>query len=143
MAATDSPFRVGDVCLEEMKAACPELKVVVIDIHAEATSEKQATGWWFDGRASLVIGTHTHVPTADARVLPKGTAYQGDAGMTGAYEGIIGFDPKNILERFRFQTPRGMETATRDARLCGALVDRDAAGGEGREIHPTDEQLGS
>lgn len=107
MAATDSPFRVGDVCLAEMKAACPELKVVVVDIHAEATSEKQATGWWFDGRASLVIGTHTHVPTADARILPKGTAYQGDAGMTGAYEGIIGFDPKNILERFPVpDTPR-------------------------------------
>jgi hypothetical protein len=142
MAATDSPFRVGDVCLEEMKAACPELKVVVIDIHAEATSEKQATGWWFDGRASLVIGTHTHVPTADARVLPKGTAYQGDAGMTGAYEGIIGFDPKNILERFRFQTPRGMETATRDVRLCGAIVDVDEETGKARSITPIQEKLG-
>ncbi|MBK8597585.1 MAG: YmdB family metallophosphoesterase [Holophagales bacterium] len=142
MAATDSPFRVGDACLLEMKAACPELKVVVVDIHAEATSEKQATGWWFDGRASLVIGTHTHVPTADARILPKGTAYQGDAGMTGAYEGIIGFDPKNILERFRFQTPRGMETATRDVRLCGAVVDVDEATGKARAITPIQEKLG-
>ena len=132
-----------DACLEEMRAACPELKVVVIDIHAEATSEKQATGWWFDGRASLVIGTHTHVPTADARVLPKGTAYQGDAGMTGAYEGIIGFDPKNILERFRFQTPRGMETATRDVRLCGAVVDVDEATGRARSIVPIQEKVGT
>ncbi|MHB8798490.1 MAG: TIGR00282 family metallophosphoesterase [Thermoanaerobaculia bacterium] len=141
MAATDSPFRVGDACLGEMTASCPELKVVLIDIHAEATSEKQAVGWWFDGRASLVIGTHTHVPTADARVLPKGTAYQGDAGMTGAYEGIIGFDPKNILERFRFQTPRGMETATRDVRLCGAVVDVDETTGQARSIAPFQERL--
>ena len=83
-----------------MRAKHPALKVVVVDIHAEASSEKQAIGWWFDGRASAVIGSHTHVPTADARILPKGTAYLGDAGMTGAYEGIIGFDPKNILEKF-------------------------------------------
>jgi calcineurin-like phosphoesterase len=141
MAATDSPFRVGDACLAEMKAACPELKVVVIDIHAEATSEKQATGWWFDGRASLVIGTHTHVPTADARVLPKGTAYQGDAGMTGAYEGIIGFDPKAILEKFLFQTPRSMETATRDVRLCGALIHVDETTGKALSITPLQEKL--
>lgn len=143
MASTDSPIRVGDVCLEEMRAASPGLKVVVVDIHAEATSEKQAVGWWFDGRASLVVGTHTHVPTADARVLPKGTAFQTDAGMTGAYEGIIGFDPKNILERFRFQTPRGMETATRDVRMCGVIVDVDEATGKARSINSLQERLSS
>ncbi len=141
MANTDSPFRVGDQAIADMKARRPDLKVVVIDIHAEATSEKQAVGWWFDGRASLVIGTHTHVPTADARLLPKGTAYQGDAGMTGAYEGIIGFDPKTILERFLFQTPRGMETASRDVRLCGAIVDIDEESGRARTIVSIQERL--
>jgi calcineurin-like phosphoesterase len=143
MANTDSPFRVGDQALAEMKAKRPDLKVVVVDIHAEATSEKQAIGWWFDGRASLVIGSHTHVPTADARLLPKGTAYQGDAGMTGAYEGIIGFDPKAILEKFLYQTPRSMETATRDVRMCGAIVDVDEATGKARGITSIQERLAS
>ena len=140
MANTDSPFRVGDACLEEMKSKHAGLKVVFVDIHAEATSEKQAIGWWFDGRVSAVVGSHTHVPTADARILPGGTAYQGDAGMTGAYEGIIGFDPKNILERFLYQTPRAMETATRDVRLCGAIVEIDEATGRARAITPLQEK---
>jgi metallophosphoesterase (TIGR00282 family) len=143
MANTDSPFRVGDQALAEMKAKRPDLKVVLVDIHAEATSEKQAIGWWFDGRASVVIGSHTHVPTADARLLPKGTAYQGDAGMTGAYEGIIGFDPKAILEKFLYQTPRSMETATRDVRMCGAIVDVDEATGKARAITSIQERLAS
>jgi hypothetical protein len=142
MVNTDSPFRVGDATLAEMKATRPDLKVVVIDIHAEATSEKQATGWWFDGRASLVIGTHTHVPTADARILPKGTAFQTDAGMTGAYEGIIGFDPKAILEKFLYQTPRSMETASRDVRMCGVICDVDEATGKARSITPVQERVG-
>lgn len=142
MANTDSPFRVGDQALAEMKAKRPDVKVVVVDIHAEASSEKQAIGWHFDGRAALVIGTHTHVPTADARLLPKGTAYQGDAGMCGAYDGIIGFDPKAILERFLYQTPRAMETASRDVRMCGALVDVDEATGLARSIVSIQERLG-
>jgi 2',3'-cyclic-nucleotide 2'-phosphodiesterase len=142
MANTDSPFRIGDGCLSEMRAKHPSLKVVLVDIHAEATSEKQAVGWWFDGRVSAVIGSHTHVPTADARLLPKGTAYLGDAGMTGAYEGIIGFDPKNILERFLYQTPRAMETASRDVRLCGAIVDVDEGTGTARSITPLQEKVG-
>ncbi len=141
MTNIDSPFRGGDDAFRAMKAARQDLKVVVVDIHAEATSEKQAIGWWFDGRASLVIGTHTHVPTADARILPKGTAYQGDAGMTGAYEGIIGFDPENILQRFLLQVPRPMETASRDVRLCGAVVDVDETTGRARSICPVQERL--
>ncbi len=141
MVNTDSPFRVGDACLAEMQARHPGLKVVLVDIHAEASSEKQATGWWFDGRVSAVIGSHTHVPTADARILPKGTAYLGDAGMTGAYEGIIGFDPKSILEKFLFQTPRSMETATRDVRLCGAILDVDETTGKARSITPLQEKI--
>lgn len=140
MVNTDSPFRIGDQAIAEMREKRPDLKVIVVDIHAEATSEKQATGFWFDGRASLVIGTHTHVPTADARLLPKGTAYQTDAGMCGAYEGIIGFDPKSILEKFLMQTPRSMETATRDVRMCGAIVDIDETTGRARAIHPIQER---
>ena len=141
MDPLDDPFAAA----EREIAACPlaeQADAIVLDVHAEATSEKQAMAHHFDGRVSLVIGTHTHVPTADARVLPKGTAYQGDAGMTGAYEGIIGFDPKNILERFRFQTPRGMETATRDVRLCGAVVDVDEETGKARSIVSIQERLG-
>src|SRR5258706_16305051 len=124
-----------------MRGKRPALNVVVVDIHAEASSEKQAMGYWFDGRASLVIGTHTHVPTADARILPKGTAYQGDAGMTGAYEGIIGFDPKAILEKFLYQTPRSMETASRDVRMGGAIVEVDEATGKARKITSIQERL--
>ena len=141
MMNTDSPFRVGDAVLAEMKGKRPDLKVVVVDIHAEATSEKQAVGWYFDGRASLVVGTHTHVPTADARVLPKGTGFQTDAGMTGAYEGIIGFDPKNVLEKFLFQTPRSLETASRDVRLCGVVCDVDEATGRARSVEPLQERV--
>ncbi len=140
MANTDSPFRVGDACLVEMRAKHPGLKVVLVDIHAEASSEKQAIGWWFDGRVSAVIGSHTHVPTADARLLPKGTAYLGDAGMTGAYEGIIGFDPKSILERFLYQTPRAMEPASRDVRLGAAIVEIDETSGKALAITPIQER---
>lgn len=142
MVNNDSPFRVGDTCFSEMKAKRPDLKVVVVDIHAEASSEKQAIGWYFDGRASLVIGTHTHVPTADAKLLPGGTAYQTDAGMTGAYEGIIGFTHQPILERFLYQTPRSMETASRDVRMCGAIVDVDETTGKARSITSIQEKLG-
>lgn len=140
MVNTDSPFRVGDAALAEMRAKHPALKVVLVDIHAEATSEKQAVGWYFDGRVSLVVGTHTHVPTADSRILPGGTAFQTDAGMSGAYEGIIGFDPKNILEKFLFQTPRSMDSASRDVRLCGVVCDVDEATGRARGIHPLQER---
>ncbi len=141
MSNIDSPFRVGDEVLAKMRALRPDLKVIVLDMHAEASSEKQAIGWWFDGRVSLVIGTHTHVPTADTRILPKGTAYQGDAGMCGAYEGIIGFDPKNILDKFLFQTPRPLETASKDIRMCGVLVDVDEETGRARAIQAIQEKL--
>ena len=136
MNPLDCPFRAMEEFLEEQDSRIP----VIVDFHAEATSEKQATGFWFDGRASLVVGTHTHVPTADARILPRGTAFQTDAGMCGAYEGIIGFDPKNILEKFLMQTPRSMETATRDIRMCGVLVEIDEATGRALAIRPVQER---
>jgi len=128
-ANTDSPFRVADEELARLKA-----KVVVVDMHAEATSEKMAMGWYLDGRVSAVLGTHTHVPTADETVLPGGTAYQSDVGMTGAYEGIIGFSKDRIIEKFLSQTPRSFETAKRDIRLSGAVVAVDEATGKATGI---------
>ena len=126
----DSPFRVAD---EEL-ARAGDVKVIVVDMHAEATSEKSAIGWYLDGRVSAVLGTHTHVPTADEGVLPGGTAYLSDAGMTGAYEGIIGFNKDRIIEKFLSQTPRAFETAKRDIRLSGAVIDVDEATGRARRI---------
>ena len=124
-AQCDSPFRVADDELARMK----DVKVIVVDMHAEATSEKVAIGWYLDGRVSAVLGTHTHVPTADETVRPGGTAYQTDVGMSGAYEGVIGFARDRIIEKFLAQTPKAFETAKRDIRLCGALVEVDPDSG--------------
>jgi metallophosphoesterase (TIGR00282 family) len=127
----DSPFRVAD---EELARAAPDVKVIVVDFHAEATSEKMAIGWYLDGRVSAVLGTHTHVQTADETVRPGGTAYLTDAGMTGAYEGIIGFARERIIEKFLAQTPKSFETAKRDIRLSGALVSVDETTGRATGI---------
>ncbi|HEV8231237.1 MAG TPA: TIGR00282 family metallophosphoesterase [Thermoanaerobaculia bacterium] len=129
-AQCDSPFRVAD---EELGRA-GDVKVIVVDMHAEATSEKIAIGWYLDGRVSAVLGTHTHVPTADETLRPGGTAYQTDVGMTGAYEGVIGFARDRIIEKFLAQTPKAFETARRDIRLCGALVGVDEGTGRARTI---------
>jgi hypothetical protein len=128
-AHADSPFRVADEELAKMKA-----RVIVVDFHAEATSEKVALGWYLDGRVSAVLGTHTHVPTADESVLPGGTAYQSDVGMTGAYEGVIGFSKDRIIEKFLSQTPRSFETAKRDIRLSGAVIAVDEETGKATGI---------
>jgi len=129
-ANADSPFRVAD---EEL-ARAGDVKVIVVDMHAEATSEKAAISWYLDGRVSAVIGTHTHVPTADETIRPGGTAFLSDAGMTGAYEGVIGFSKDRIIEKFLSQTPRSFETAKKDIRLCGAVIDVDEATGKARSI---------
>jgi metallophosphoesterase (TIGR00282 family) len=129
-ANADSPFRVAD---EELSRA-GDVKVIVVDMHAEATSEKAAISWYLDGRVSAVIGTHTHVPTADETIRPGGTAFLSDAGMTGAYEGIIGFSKDRIIEKFLSQTPRSFETAKKDIRLCGAVIDVDEQTGRARSI---------
>ena len=129
MAPIDNPFRRADEVLSEMRAARPDLRVVLVDMHAEATSEKQAMGWYLDGRVTAVLGTHTHVPTADERILPAGTALQTDVGMTGPYESIIGMRPEKVLERFLYNTPRPFEPAKRGVELRGALVDADEATG--------------
>ena len=129
-ANADSPFRVADECLLKMKDA----KVIFVDMHAEATSEKQAIGWYLDGRVAAVVGTHTHVPTADETIHPGGTAYLSDAGMSGAYEGIIGFSKDRIVEKFLSQTPRAYETAKKDIRLSGCVVACDETTGKARKI---------
>ena len=126
----DSPFRVADEELARLEG----VKVIVVDMHAEATSEKVAIGWYLDGRVSAVLGTHTHVATADETLRPGGTAYQTDVGMTGAYEGVIGFARERVIEKFLAQTPKAFETARRDIRLSGALVEVDPETGRATAI---------
>lgn len=131
MRQLESPFHVASRILETISR---EVKVIIVDFHAEATSEKQALGWFLDGRVSAVLGTHTHVPTADARILPRGTAFVTDVGMTGPYEGVIGFRADRILQRFLLQTPISFDVATRDVRLAAAVIDVDEATGRARSI---------
>jgi metallophosphoesterase (TIGR00282 family) len=128
-ANADSPFRVADEELAKIDA-----KVIFVDFHAEATSEKMAIGWYLDGRVSAVVGTHTHVPTADETIRPEGTAYLSDVGMTGAYEGIIGFSKDRIIEKFLSQTPRSFETAKKDIRLSSVVIGVDEETGKATSI---------
>jgi metallophosphoesterase (TIGR00282 family) len=131
MSNLDSPFHKADHLL---KGLDPKYKVILVDFHAEATSEKQAMGFYLDGRVSAVLGTHTHVPTADERILPDGTALQTDAGMTGPYESVIGMRADKVLKRFLLQTPAPFEVAKRDVRLAGVLIDVDEETGHARGI---------
>ena len=129
MANIDDPFRVADRLLEQISA-----KVIFVDMHAEATSEKIALGWYLDGRVTAVVGTHTHVPTADTRVLPQGTAYQTDVGMTGPYDSVIGVQKEQIVQRFLTSLPARFEAATNDVRFCAVLVECDETTGRARSI---------
>ncbi|HUB77150.1 MAG TPA: TIGR00282 family metallophosphoesterase [Bryobacteraceae bacterium] len=131
MPSTDCPFRKADAILAALD---PSVKVKFVDFHAEVTSEKIAMGWYLDGRVSAVVGTHTHVPTADTRVLPGGTAYQTDCGMTGPYESIIGVDIAIILQRFLTSLPVRMEAARKGAELHAVMVDVDESTGKARSI---------
>ena len=133
MPATDCPFRKADAILAELD---PEVKVRFVDFHAEITSEKMAMGWYLDGRVTAVVGTHTHVPTADARVLPKGTAYQTDCGMTGAYNSVIGIEKEIVLKRFLTAMPVRMEAARGGVELHSVIVDADETTGRARSIRP-------
>jgi calcineurin-like phosphoesterase len=110
------------------------VKVKMVDFHAEATSEKQAIAFYLDGRVSAVLGTHTHVPTADERVLPGGTALVTDVGMTGPYESIIGMRTDKVLHRFLQATPASFQVAKRDVRLAAAVVDVDEETGKARGV---------
>jgi 2',3'-cyclic-nucleotide 2'-phosphodiesterase len=123
--AAYSPFHVADRVLGKLR---DKADYVIVDFHAEATSEKVAMGWYLDGRALAVIGTHTHVPTADGRVLPGGTAYISDAGMTGPRGGVIGVKREQIIQRFLTQMPVRFETAEEDPWVMGCLVTSDRPG---------------
>jgi len=129
MGSNDDPFRAADQLLKEINA-----KVVLVDMHAEATSEKMSMGWYLDGRVTVVVGTHTHVPTADERLLPGGTAYITDVGMTGPYDSVIGVRKELIVSKFLNNMPARFEAATGDVRLCAIVVDCDEATGRAREI---------
>jgi metallophosphoesterase (TIGR00282 family) len=131
MEQVDDPFRAVDVLLEEMRQ---KTQVVIIDFHAEATSEKQAFGWYVDGRASAVIGTHTHVQTADERILPNGTAYLTDVGMTGPMDSIIGMRRDIIIPKFLSGLPARFEVSDGEAQLCAVILDIDAASGRAQSI---------
>ena len=131
MAPLDDPFAVS---LREVEAARAKARVVLVDFHAEATSEKQAMGWHLDGRVTAIFGTHTHVQTADERVLPKGTAYITDVGMTGPHDSIIGVSVEAALGRFRSGLPAKFEPATGGARLNGIVITADPASGRATAI---------
>lgn len=131
MANIDCPFRKADELLGSLD---PAIQIRIIDFHAELTSEKTAMGWYLDGRATALIGTHTHVPTADGRVLPGGTAYQTDAGMTGPYESVIGVDKDTIIRRFVTGLAGRMEAARHGVELHGAIVRAHEATGKANAI---------
>jgi metallophosphoesterase (TIGR00282 family) len=131
MANIDCPFRKADDLLAAVE---PGIKVRFVDFHAELTSEKVAMGWYLDGRVSAVIGTHTHIPTADSRILPGGTAYQSDAGMTGPYRSVIGVDKDTVLRRFLTGLGGRMEAAKEGAELHGVRIGIDEATGKARTI---------
>jgi metallophosphoesterase (TIGR00282 family) len=131
MPQSDCPFRKADALLAAMD---PEVRVRFVDFHAELTSEKMAMGWYLDGRVSAMVGTHTHIPTADTRILPNGTAYQTDCGMTGPYHSVIGVDKDIILQRFLTSLPVRMEAARHGAELHAVIVEVDEATGHATAI---------
>lgn len=129
MNATNDPFHAINEILRGIRA-----KVILVDFHAEATSEKVAMGWHLDGRVTAVLGTHTHVPTADQRVLPGGTAYQTDVGMSGPYDSVIGVEKELVLQRFLTGMPGKFEPAKGNPKMCAAVVTCDPVSGRASEI---------
>ncbi len=131
MPSIDCPFRTADALLGRIAA---RVKIRIVDIHAEATSEKRALGWYLDGRVTAVVGTHTHVPTADETVLAGGTAYITDLGMTGPYDSVIGIDKQAIIQKFLNQMPGRFEVAKGDVRLSAVLIEADPEAGRALSI---------
>jgi 2',3'-cyclic-nucleotide 2'-phosphodiesterase len=129
MSGTNDPFSAANQLLAGIKA-----KVILVDFHAEATSEKVAMGWHLDGRATAVLGTHTHIPTADERVLPGGTAYQTDVGMSGPYDSVIGVDKDLVLARFLTGMPGKFEAAKGNPKMCAAVINCDPDTGRATRI---------
>jgi metallophosphoesterase (TIGR00282 family) len=131
MQPSDDPFRIGN----ELITSLPDdVRVRIVDMHAEATSEKAAMGWYLDGKVSVVFGTHTHVQTADERLLHEGTAYITDLGMTGSYGGVIGMKKGDIINRFISPIHRKPDHSKNEVRICGAVVDVDEETGRARSI---------
>lgn len=131
MPALDCPFTKADQLIEELKTITP---IIFVDFHAEATSEKVAMGWYLDGRVTAVVGTHTHVQTADNRILPGGTAYITDVGMTGPYDGILGMRREAVLQRFLTSLPVRFEVASGRHQLNGICLTLDAKTGTASSI---------
>ncbi len=131
MEPLDCPFRMSDALIQELRAKTP---IIFMDFHAEATSEKIAMGWHVDGRVSCIVGTHTHVQTADERILPKGTAAITDVGMTGPHDSVIGVQKQVILERYIYRKHQKFEPAEHDPILCGVIVDIDNETGKALKI---------
>lgn len=131
MEPIDCPFLTADRLLEEIRPLTP---IIIIDFHAEATSEKQALGWYLDGRVSAVIGTHTHIPTADERILPGGTAYLTDVGMAGGLNSVIGMKPHQALQRFLTSRPQRFEPATDGLLLSAVFIAIDPVSGRALSI---------
>ena len=129
MSGTNDPFNFVNELLAGIKA-----KVIVVDFHAEATSEKVAMGWHLDGRVTAVLGTHTHIPTADQRILPGGTAYQTDVGMSGPYDSVIGVEKELVLHRFLTGMPGKFEAAKGNPKMCAALISCDPVTGRASAI---------
>jgi 2',3'-cyclic-nucleotide 2'-phosphodiesterase len=131
MQPADDPFRTAD----ELLATLPDdAKVRIVDMHAEATSEKAAMAWYLDGRVSAVVGTHTHVQTADERIFPAGTAFITDLGMTGSYSGVIGMNKADVIARFTSAVSRRAHHSAGEVRICAAIIDIDEDSGRARAI---------
>jgi metallophosphoesterase (TIGR00282 family) len=131
MPSIDCPFRTADALLETI---APEVRIRIVDIHAEATSEKRAMGWYLDGRVTAVVGTHTHIPTADETVQPEGTAYITDLGMSGPYDSVIGIEKESIIQKFLSQIPARFEVARGDVCLSAVLIEADPETGRALAI---------
>ncbi|WP_260705178.1 TIGR00282 family metallophosphoesterase [Edaphobacter flagellatus] len=129
MSSCDDPFRKADELLSKITA-----KVILLDIHAETTSEKVALGWYLDGRVTAVMGTHTHIPTADARLLPGGTAFITDVGMSGPYDSVIGVETELVLNRFLTGMPGKFEAAKGNPKMCAALIGCDGTTGRAYSV---------
>ncbi len=132
MEPIDCPFRVAEDEVRKLREITP---IIIVDFHAEATSEKQALGFYLDGRVSAVIGTHTHVPTADERILPQGTAYISDVGMIGGYDSVIGIRPEQAIRRFLTSMPQRFEPGRGRTIFSSVLIEINASTGKGISIH--------
>ena len=131
MSPIDCPFRTAD---DQLAKIPDEVKIRIVDIHAEATSEKVSLGWYLDGRVTAVVGTHTHIPTADETILPRGAAYITDLGMTGPFDSVIGIEKQSVIQKFLSQLPARFEVAKGDVRLNAVLIEADPLTGRALAI---------